>query len=86
MVYHAARGIHIHEVVSSLEGDLDLRGFLALDKSVRNGYQGIRVTFKIKTDVPDEQRQEIVQLGPQRSPLFDSPTTGVPVSVTAGRL
>jgi hypothetical protein len=41
MVYHAAaRGIHIEEVESSLEGDIDLHGFLELDKNVRNGYLG----------------------------------------------
>ena len=87
MVYHAAaRGIHIEEVESSLEGDIDLHGFLELDKSVRNGYQGIRVSFKIKADVPDDQLQEIGQLGPRHSPVFDSLTKGVPVSVTAERL
>lgn len=87
MVYHAAaRGIRIDEVESSLEGDLDLRGFLKLDQNVRNGYQGIRVKFKIKADVPDEKLQEIGQLGPGHSPVFDSLTNGVPVSVTAERL
>ena len=87
MVYHAAaRGIQIEEVESSLEGDIDLHGFLELDKNVRKGYQGIRVNFKIKADVPDTQLQEIVQLGPGHSPVFDSLTNGVPVSVTAERL
>jgi uncharacterized OsmC-like protein len=87
MVYHAAaRGIHIQEVESSLEGDIDLHGFLELDKNVRNGYQGIRVHFKVKADVPDEKMQEILQLGPLHSPVFDSLTNGVPVSVTGGRL
>jgi len=87
MVFHAAaRGIHIEEVESSLEGDIDLHGFLGLDKNVRNGYQGIRVNFKIKADVPDEQLHEIVQLGTGYSPVFDSLTNGVPVSVTAERL
>lgn len=87
MVYHAAaRGIRIEAVESTLEGDIDLQGFLKLDKKVRNGYQGIRVKFKIKADVPDEKLQEIVQLGPEHSPVFDSVTNGVPVSVTAERL
>ena len=87
MVYHAAaRGIQIEEVESTLEGDIDLHGFLELDKNVRKGYQGIRVNFKIKADVPDEQLQEIVQLGPKYSPVFDSLTNGVPVSVKAERL
>jgi len=87
MVYHAAaRGIHIEEVESTLEGDIDLHGFLDLDKNVRKGYQGIRVNFKIKADVRDAQLQEIAQLGSGHSPVFDSLLNGVPVSVTAQRL
>jgi uncharacterized OsmC-like protein len=87
MIYHAAvRGIQIEEVESTLEGDIDLHGFLDLDRKVRKGYGGIRVNFKIKADVPDEQLQEIVQLGPGFSPVFDSLTNGVPVSVKAERL
>jgi len=87
LVYHAAaRGIEVQEVESSLEGDIDLHGFLGLDKNVRKGYQGIRVNFKIKADVPDEQLQEIVQQGRGSSPVFDSLTSGVPVSVTAERM
>lgn len=87
MVYHAAaREIHIEEVESTYEGDIDLHGFLELDKNVRQGYQGIRVNFKIKADVPDERLQEIVELGTKHSPVFDSLTKGVPVSVKAERL
>jgi len=86
MVYHAAaRGIQIEEVESTLEGDIDLHGFLNLDKKVRNGYQGIRVNFRLKADVPEEQLQEIVELGSGRSPVFDSLTNGVPVTITASR-
>ncbi|HTS07832.1 MAG TPA: OsmC family protein, partial [Candidatus Eisenbacteria bacterium] len=87
MVYHAAaRGIQIQAVESSFAGDIDLHGFLDLDPNVRNGYQGIQVTFKIKADVPDEKLQEIVELGTGHSPVFDSLTKGVPVSVKAERL
>ena len=86
MVYHAAaRGMRLEEVESSFEGDIDLHGFLGLDPKVRKGYQGIRVTFKIKADVPDDQLQEIVRLGTGHSPVFDSLTRGVPVSVKAER-
>jgi uncharacterized OsmC-like protein len=87
MVYHAAaRGIEIQAVESSFEGDIDLHGFLDLDKSVRKGYQGIRVNFKLKADAPDDKLQEIVELGTGHSPVFDSLTNGVPVSVTAQRM
>ena len=87
MAYHAAsRGIHIHQVESSFEGDIDLHGFLDLDPNVRNGYQEIRAYFKIDADVPDAQLQELIQLGTGHSPVFDSLTNGVPVKVTAERL
>ena len=87
MVYHAsARGIQINAIESSFEGNLDLHGFLNLDPNIRKGYEGIRVNFKISADVSDGQLQEIVQLGTGHSPVFDSLTKGVPVTVTADRL
>jgi uncharacterized OsmC-like protein len=87
MVYHAAaQGIELDEVESSFEGDIDLQGFLDLDKSVRKGLQGLRVNFKIKADVPDSRLQEIAELGTGHSPVFDSLTNGVAVSVKAERL
>lgn len=87
MVYHAAaRDIQIEEVESSFEGDIDLHGFLELDPNVRQGYQGIQVTFKIKANVSDDQLQDVVQLGTGHSPVFDSLTNGVPVSIRAERL
>jgi len=82
LVYHAAaKGIALKSVESRLEGDIDLRGFLGISKDVRKGYQGIRMVFKIDADVPQEQLEELVQLGPTYSPVFDSLTQGVPVSV-----
>lgn len=84
MVYHAAaRGIRIDEVESSMEGNIDLKGFLGLDNNVRNGYENIRMNFKIKADVPDDQLQAICDMGPKFSPVFDSLSKGVPITVKA---
>jgi uncharacterized OsmC-like protein len=84
LVYHAAaRGVTIEEIESKVEGDIDLRGFLGVDKNVRNGFQNIRMTFKIRADVSDEQLEELAQLGPAFSPVLDSITKGVPVTVKA---
>jgi uncharacterized OsmC-like protein len=86
-VYHAAaRGIAIERVESTLEGDLDLRGFLGLDPSVRNGYQKITLKLRIKADITDRQLQELSNLGPQFSPVFDSVARGVPIAVSAERI
>jgi uncharacterized OsmC-like protein len=82
LVYHAAaRGIEIRSLETRFEGDLDLRGFLGLDESVRNGYQGIRVTFKIEGDASQEQLEELVEVSKGRSPVFDVVTSPVPVDV-----
>jgi len=87
MVYHAAaRGIAVEEVESSLEGDLDLRGFLGLAPSVRKGYQQIRLKLRIKTNAADEQLRELESLGPKFSPVFDSITKGVPIAVSSERM
>jgi uncharacterized OsmC-like protein len=87
LVYHAAaKGIRVEEVESRIEGSIDLRGFLGIDKSIRNGFQNIQMHFKVKSDVPDEQFQQLIQLGPTYSPVFDSITRGVPVKVTGERV
>jgi uncharacterized OsmC-like protein len=87
MVYHgAARGIAVEQVESSLEGDLDLRGFLGLAPNVRNGYQGIRLKLRIKANITDEQFRELSSLGPRFSPVYDSITNGVPIAVSTERI
>jgi uncharacterized OsmC-like protein len=84
LVYVAsARGIHLTEVSSTLEGDMDLMGAMGLDKEVRNGFEEIRVTFTVKGDAPPEELEKIVERAHQRSAVFDSITRGVPVKVSA---
>jgi len=87
LVYHAAaQGIRIDEIESTLEGDLDLRGFLGLSEEVRNGYQNIRVTFKIKADAPQTKLDELVKLAQARSPVFDIVSNPVTVDVQAQKM
>lgn len=79
LVYHAAaRGIRIESVESTLEGDLDLRGFLGLSDQVRRGYKEIRVHFSIKSDAPAEQLKELTKF----SPVHDIISNPVPVAIS----
>ena len=63
IVYHAAaRGIALDGVETTIEGDLDLQGFLGLDSSVRPGYEQIRVTIQATGDFDDDQFAELASL------------------------
>jgi uncharacterized OsmC-like protein len=78
----AARGIDLDEVTATVEGDIDLRGILGLDKSVRNGFEGVRVTFHVKGDAEAEKLAAVVEQSRRRSAVYDVVTNGVPVSLT----
>jgi uncharacterized OsmC-like protein len=72
LVYHAsALGIKIDEIESTLEGNLDLRGFLGMPEEIRNGYESINVDFRIKSDAPKSELEELVDMAKKRSPVFD---------------
>ena len=77
----AARNVHLTEVESTLEGDMDVRGALGLSDEVRNGFSKIRVTFKVKGDAPEEKLREVVERAQARSAVFDMVSHGVPVEV-----
>jgi uncharacterized OsmC-like protein len=78
----AARGIDLHEVTSTVEGDIDLLGLLGLSGgSVRNGYQQIRVTFHIEGDADDETLRGIVEQSRRRSAVYDVLTQPTPVVI-----
>ena len=79
LVYHAAvRGIHIEALESELEGDLDIRGFLGISNEVRNGFQNIRVSFKVKTDAGNIEKLKALS---KLSPVFDVTSNGTNVQV-----
>ena len=77
----AARGITLTEVESTVEGDIDLLGILGLSETVRNGYEGIRVHFRVKGDADDEALMDLVERSRQRSAVYDIVTNGVPVDI-----
>ena len=78
----AARGVELSKVSSTVEGDIDLLGILGLsDGSVRNGYQGIKVTFHIEGDADDATLRRIVEQSRRRSAVYDVLTQPTPVAI-----
>jgi len=78
----AARGIKISSLKFTLEGDVDLQGFLGISESVRPGYQNIRVNYRVKSDAPREKIEELCDYVQKTSPVLDIVHNGVPVTVT----
>lgn len=81
VLHAAARGIHIQEIKSSLDGDIDLQGLLGLDENVTPGYQGIRFKMDVKADCSDEDLDELVAYTAEHSPVCQSLRRPVPVTV-----
>jgi uncharacterized OsmC-like protein len=83
LIYHAAaQGVKIDEVESTLAGDVDIQGLLGMSENVRNGYEKIKVTFKVKSNAPREKVRELVELAQKRSPMFDMISHPTPVEVS----
>ncbi|MGB7930720.1 MAG: OsmC family protein [Gammaproteobacteria bacterium] len=79
MVAHAAvRGIHIEELESELEGDIDLNGFLGLDESVPKGFTEIRIKFRVRSDTRNMERLKRLT---RFSPVFNTITQGANVDI-----
>jgi uncharacterized OsmC-like protein len=76
----AARGVNLTSVESTVEGDIDLLGILGLSDDVRNGYEQIRVSFRLEGDEPEKLRR-VVEQSRRRSAVYDVLTNGVPVSI-----
>jgi uncharacterized OsmC-like protein len=77
----AARRVTLHSVESTVEGDIDLQGLLGLSGQVRNGYEQIRVSFRIDADACEEKVRELVAQSQARSAVFDVITNSVPVTI-----
>ena len=75
------RGIQLRSVESKLEGQMDIRGILGIDSDVRNGYDDIKVTFKIDADASKKDIEALVAQSQKRSAVFDVITNPTNVSV-----
>jgi hypothetical protein len=72
--------VNLTSVESTVEGDINLLGILGLSDEVRNGYEGIRVSFRLEGDEPEKLRR-VVEQSRLRSAVYDVLTNGVPVTV-----
>jgi len=75
------RGIQLRSVESNVEGSMDIQGILGMDADVRNGYDGIKVTFKIDADASRKDIEALVAQSQKRSAVYDAITNPTNVTV-----
>ena len=76
------RGIQLHSVKATLQGSMDLQGILGIDSDVRNGFDGIQVSFDIDAEATDEEIRAVVAQSQKRSAVFDIITNPTSVAVS----
>jgi uncharacterized OsmC-like protein len=75
------RGIQLHSVEATVEGQHDIRGILGADSDVRNGFNDIKVTFTIDADASRQEIEALVAQSQKRSAVFDALTNPTNVTV-----
>ena len=76
-----ARKIQLRSVSATLEAGMDVRGILGVDEDVRNGFDGIKVTYKIDADASPEDIKAIVAQSQKRSAVYDIITNPTNITV-----
>ena len=75
------REVQFTSVSATLEGDMDIQGILGMDSDVRNGFDGIKVTYQIDADASHEDIEAIVAQSQKRSAVYDIITNPTNVTV-----
>jgi uncharacterized OsmC-like protein len=60
---------------------MDLQGILGIDAEVRNGFDGIKVTYDIDADASREDIEALVAQSQKRSAVYDIITNPTNVTV-----
>ena len=75
------RGVQLRSVKATIEGGMDLQGILGIDGDVRNGFDGITVTYTIDADASKADLEAIIAQSQKRSAVFDVVTNPTTVTV-----
>jgi len=75
------RDIQLRSVKATLEGGMDIQGILGIDSDVRNGFDGIKVTYDIDADATLDEIRAVVAQSQKRSAVYDVITNPTNVTV-----
>ncbi|SAK83155.1 OsmC family protein [Caballeronia calidae] len=73
----AVMGIKLEKLEIESFGQLDLRGFLGLDASVKPGYEEVSYTVRIKSNAPREKLEALHAIVMKTSPNYSNFATAI---------
>jgi uncharacterized OsmC-like protein len=79
------REIQLRSVKATLEAGMDIQGILGIDANVRNGFDGITVSYEIDADASQEDIEALVAQSQKRSAVFDIVTNPTNVTVKVNK-
>lgn len=79
--FAAAMGIELDNVAVELEGDIDFRGFFAVDETVRAGFGDIRAIVKIESRASAADLERLREAVNSHCPVLDILRNPVPVKL-----
>jgi len=79
------RNIQLHSVKATIEADMDIQGILGIDADVRNGFNGMTVSYQIDADASEEDIAALVAQSQKRSAVFDIITNPTNVNVEVNK-
>ena len=75
------REIQLRSVTATIEGGMNIQGILGIDSDVRNGFDGIKVSYEIDTDASKDDIEALVAQSQKRSAVYDIVTNPTNVTV-----
>jgi uncharacterized OsmC-like protein len=67
-----AMGIVLRDALVTVEGDLDFRGTLGVDRNAPVGFSAIRLKFSLDTDASDEQLINLLRLAERYCVIYQT--------------
>lgn len=77
-----AMNIPLRSGTVTVEGDMDFRGTLGVNREIPVGFTAIRVKFQVDTDAPPEQVDKLIQLAERYCVVFQTLKSPPPITVS----
>lgn len=84
--FATALGIPLGSVAVTVEGDIDFRGFFAIDESIRPGFQRLRVKVALGSSASQADIDRLVAVVNSHCLVLDMLSTPVPTTIDVQRV